>query len=149
MQLPDGLKDPSFVQKVGKFFPLLRKVWIYLPSVPVLRTFFKSYENSSALEELYIKTQFDFETTLESCLLPGSRDERNSLSDSSKTVLRTLKEYKHFGDYARYYNIELPLEDEEDLSELRRNSAGIQALKSLQVSILGNFRQYMYLNVCI
>lgn len=84
-----------------------------------------------------MKTQFDFETLMETCLLPQSqlasdgRSNTDVLSSMSKTVLATLKQYKHFNDYVRYYNIELPLEDD-DQDDLRE-SAGIRALKSLQV----------------
>src|SRR4051812_24151413 len=111
MQLPDGLKDPSFVMSICKLVPKLEKVWIYLPSVAVLRTFFKCYENSEDLTELALRVQFDFETTLESCLLPELKDSSNNLSRCSKTILSTLREYKHFQDYVRYHNIELPLEN--------------------------------------
>jgi hypothetical protein len=88
------------------------------------------------LEELYLNTQFDFETLLESCILPqlsGVSSSSRGLSDMSKTVIRTLKEYKHFADYVRYHNIELPL-DQEEVEDLQgNNSAGIGALKSLKV----------------
>lgn len=128
LQFPDALKDPSFPVKVVKHFPNLKKVWMYLPSVPVLRAFFKAF-GKSQLEELYLKTQFDFESTMESCLLPNMSDVLRK-SKSTETILQTLKEYKHFDEYIRYHNVELPVEAE-DLME--GQSAGIRALKSLKV----------------
>lgn len=135
IQLPDGLKDPTFIRNVAKFFPMLEKAWIFLPSVAVLRTFFKCYESSENLRELILKIQFDFETTLESCLLPKLKDRKNKLSEASKTALEMLRGYKHFEQYVRYHNIELPLESQEDIKELRRTGAGIRALKSLKVEL--------------
>ncbi|CAL8100768.1 unnamed protein product [Orchesella dallaii] len=127
-QFPDALKDPTFVVKVSKHFPNLRKVWMFLPSVPVLRAFFKAFETSN-LEEFYLKTQFDFESTMESCLLPRLSDVLQK-SQATETLVRTLKEYKHFDEYVKYYNIELPVE-EEDLME--GHSAGIRALCNLKI----------------
>lgn len=128
LQFPDALKDPLFAVKAARHFPNLNKVRLYLPSVPVLRAFFKAFENSQ-VEELYLKTQFDFEKTMESCLLPNMRDVLQK-SQETETLLRTLKEYKHFDEYIRYHNVELPVEAD-DLME--GHSAGIGALKKLKV----------------
>jgi hypothetical protein len=106
LQFPDGLKDPSFPPRVRKFFPNVKRVDLALPSVPVLRSFFASF-GDSGVEEVRLKTQFDFESLMESCLLPGDAEALRK-SDLTKTQVETLKEYKWFEDYVKYHNVELP-----------------------------------------
>ncbi|KAG4075587.1 hypothetical protein HA402_003412 [Bradysia odoriphaga] len=132
LQFPDALKDSSLSSRIPKMFPALRKLWIYLPSVFCLRGFFEAMSEAKhvRIEELHLKTQFDFESTLESCLLGRSTASLRSQQD--KRNLELLKRYSHFEDYVRHYNIELPIvkdeQNEEDFS-----SPGIGVLKSLKV----------------
>lgn len=130
LQFPDALKDSSLSARIPLIFPKLKRLWIFLPSVFCLRGFFEAMGSSNhvRVEELHIKTQFDFESTLESCLLGRSTASLRSKNDVKN--LKLLERYSHFEDYVRYYNIELPIKDEpsEDIS-----SPGIGVLKSLKV----------------
>ena len=131
LQLPDCLKDPSFVQKIPERFPNLKKCWIFLPSVKVLRTFFRSMENSQ-LEELFLKTQFDFEATMELCLLGRPSQAPRRYRDFMKH--EELEQYGKFEEFVGFYNIELPPKKAEDIQELEDPScAGLTALKSLKI----------------
>lgn len=132
LQFPDALKDSSLSRRIPQMFPSLKRLWIFLPSVVSLRGFFEAMvdANNVKIEELYIKTQFDFESTLESCLL--GRSTASTRSDRDKNNLNMLKEYCHFMDYVKYYNIELPIiKDDEEDEEI--TSPGIGVLKSLRV----------------
>lgn len=130
LQFPDALKDSSLSARIPEMFPKLKKLWIFLPSVFCLRGFFEAMANAThvKIEELHIKTQFDFESTLESCLLGRSTASLRSQKDIKN--LKLLERYSHFDDFVRYYNIELPIKNErnEDIS-----SPGIGVLKSLKV----------------
>ena len=131
LQLPDCLKDPSFVQKIPERFPNLKKCWIFLPSVKVLRTFFRSMENSQ-LEELVLKTQYDFEATMELCLLGRPSQAPRRYRDFMKH--EELEQYGKFEEFVSFYNIELPPKKAEDVQELEDPScAGLSALKSLKI----------------
>lgn len=126
-QFPDRLQDPQFVVKVAKHFPNITAVWLGLPSAPVLRAFFKAFENSK-LSQLFLATQFDIENTLESCILPKISDV--SPNDvTTDNALKALEEYKYFDKFVKHFNVQLPLKTK-DL--LRGYSAGIGALKNLK-----------------
>lgn len=132
LQFPDALKDSSLSSRIPQMFPALKKLWIYLPSVFCLRGFFEAMDNARhvKIEELHLKTQFDFESTLESCLLGRSTASLRSQNDIRN--LNLLKRYSHFEEYVKYYNIELPIVKDEQ-NEEEYLSPGIGVLKSLKV----------------
>lgn len=132
LQFPDALKDSSLSSRIPQMFPALRKLWVFLPSVFCLRGFFEAMSKAKhvKIEELHLKTQFDFESTLESCLLGRSTASFRSKKDIRN--LNLLKEYAYFDEYVRYYNIELPIVKEEQ-NEEDFTSPGIGVLTSLQI----------------
>ncbi|CAG7689991.1 unnamed protein product [Allacma fusca] len=131
LQLPDCLKDPSFVQNIPARFPNLKKCWIFLPSVKVLRTFFKTMEKSS-LEELYLKTQYDFEVTMELCLLGQPSKAPKNYRDYMK--YEDLEKYGKFHEFVQFYNIELPPKKIEEMQDLEdKTCAGLKALTKLKI----------------
>lgn len=132
LQFPDALKDSSLSSRIPHMFPALKRLWIFLPSVFCLRGFFEAMAKAKhvKVEELHLKTQFDFESTLESCLLGRSTASLRSQQDIRNLDL--LKEYAHFEEYVRYYNIELPIVKDEQ-NEEDFTSPGIGVLKSLKI----------------
>lgn len=132
LQFPDALKDSSLSARIPQIFPALKNLWIFLPSVFCLRGFFEAMGKAKhvKIEELHLKTQFDFESTLESCLLGRSTASLRSQQDIRN--LNLLKKYAFFEDYVRHYNIELPIVKEEQ-NEEDFLSPGIGVLKSLKV----------------
>jgi hypothetical protein len=69
LQVPVQLDDVCFIGKVRQTFPFLKKIWLYLPSSQVLKSFFKHFMDSD-VEKLVLKTQFPNKGALESCLFP-------------------------------------------------------------------------------
>lgn len=132
LQFPDALKDCSLSSRIPQMFPSLQNLWIFLPSVYCLRGFFEAMASANhvKIKELHLKTQFDFESTLESCLLGRSTASTRSQRDIRN--LELLQRYKFFDDYVRHYNIELPIVKEEK-NEEDFSSPGIGILKSLKV----------------
>lgn len=130
LQFPDALKDSSLSSRIPLLFPALKRLWVFIPSVFCLRGFFEAMEKAThvKIEELHLKTQFDFESTLESCLLGRSTASLRSQKDIRN--LNLLKRYTHFEEFVKYYNIELPIVKEEE-NEEDFSSPGIGVLKSL------------------
>ncbi|KAJ6639109.1 hypothetical protein Bhyg_11848, partial [Pseudolycoriella hygida] len=131
LQFPDALKDSSLSSRIPQLFPSLKRLWIFLPSIVCLRAFFKAMSTAKnvKIEELHIKSQFDFESTLESCLLGRSTATMRSKQDIRN--LKLLQKYTFFDDYVKYYNIELPIVKDEENEE--KSSPGIGVLKSLKI----------------
>ena len=145
LQLPDCLKDEFLVQRVRKLFPRVRKVWINLPSVKCLRYFFDAMSGSD-VDELHLKTQFDFHGILESALLATplmqiSEQPTPSTSarvqDTTPPNLKQLMALKNpadgdkvYNEFIRYHNIELPLSNDD---EILQTSRGIGSLNSLRI----------------
>jgi len=106
IQIPDNLLDHSFITKLPSAFPLLKKVHLFLPSAKVLLTFFDAFKNAQ-IEDLHIKVQFDFESTLESCLLGHLVNDRRSQKDI--LAYEKLKRYRHYEEFVKFYSIQPPL----------------------------------------
>lgn len=126
-QFPDGLKDPSFVDEVAKHFPNIKMARLNLPSASVLRAFFKAFEDLE-VEVLHLVIQFDIRNTLEACLFPELNYNDASEQTSEEVCLfKTLKDYKYFDEYVKYFNVQLPTDQ-----EVGQHSVGISALSKLK-----------------
>lgn len=112
LQFPDSFQDAHMISRILPHFPNLTHVFINLPTVKFLRSFARTMQlhGPPSFKHLMLKTQFEFASSLESCVL----DKIVRPSYWEREQLRTLKAYDHWEDYVKENQIELPEEEEVD-----------------------------------
>lgn len=115
LQFPDLFKDYSEIGNILSHFPNLTHVYINLPSVKLMRAFAKTMVTSGPItfQHLEIRTQFDFASSLDSCVL----DEIVQPSASENEQIKILKAYPYWEEYVRENEIEVPQQNGEVVLE--------------------------------
>lgn len=117
-------------------FRNLTNIFIILPTVKFLRGFAKTMATTGpeSFQHLSLKIQFDFASSLESCILDGIVKP----SEEEIKQIELLKAYPHWKDYVKENQIEVPEEDPEEEDPNKFCGLGVlfKNLKTFSVSHL-------------
>lgn len=112
LQFPDSFQDCFLFTKIVPHFPHVAKISLNTPTVKFLRSFAKTMATTGpdSFHCLHILTQFDFASSLESCIL--AKIAKPSAVEINQ--LKALKAYPHWEEYVKENQIELPEEEPQE-----------------------------------
>lgn len=133
LKLPDSFQDCFLIRDIMLHFPHLTHIYLNLPSVKFLRAFAKTMitYGPESFQTLEIRIQFDFASSLDSCVL----DKIVKPSPAEMEQIKVLKAYPHWRDYVKENQIELPKKnpDLEDPSRFYGLGVLFKKLKLLRI----------------
>lgn len=133
LELPQSFQDCLIFTKILQHFHVLTYIYINLSTVEFFRSFAKTTATTGpeSLQSLEIRIQFDFASSLDSCVL----DKVIKPSTIELEKIKILKDYPHWKDYVKENQIELPQENPEP--EVPKKFCGLgvlfKKLKSVRI----------------